>query len=78
MKRLTSRFMQMKIPISASPKMMDEELSVNERNRRNIFNVTQRRGQHHREYCGNLDDNGSSRYLAVSDGTPAARKLNSH
>jgi len=47
--------------------MVDEELRIQDRDRWNVFNVSEQRGEHHREYCNDLDDNASSHDSAMSD-----------
>jgi len=54
--------------------VMDNELRVQERNWRNIFDVAEERGQHYREYRNDLDDNGSSNDSAVSYYLPLPAK----
>ena len=55
--------------------VMDEELRVKERNRRNVFNVSEQRGEHHSEYRNNLDDNASSHDSAMLDDPSPTRKV---
>ena len=56
--------------------VMDEELRVQKGNWRYVFNVSEQRGQHHCEYCNNLNDDGSSHNSAVSRYPSPARKIN--